>query len=151
MKIDVFNHDFPIEFFEAVDGLMPDAAVKRWKSLKTIFDMDARLRMMDEFDDYQQIISMSQPPTDAIAGPDDSPALTRIANDGMARICREHPDRMPWFIASLPMNNTEEAISRSVFGSPTYFADGDMFYGQDRLELLERALDRPYSREWSGR
>ena len=55
MKIDVFNHVFPIEFFEAVDGLMPDAAVKRWKSLKTIFDMDARLRMLDEFDDYQQI------------------------------------------------------------------------------------------------
>ena len=52
MKIDVFNHVFPIEFFEAVDGLMPDAAVKRWKSINTIFDMDARLRMLDEFDDY---------------------------------------------------------------------------------------------------
>ncbi|MDH3701751.1 MAG: 2-hydroxychromene-2-carboxylate isomerase [Alphaproteobacteria bacterium] len=25
--------------------------------------------------------------------------------------------------------NTEEAIRRSVFGSPTYFVDGDMFYG----------------------
>ena len=51
MKIDVFNHVFPIEFFEQVDGLMPDAAVKRWKSIKTIYDMDARLRMLDEFDD----------------------------------------------------------------------------------------------------
>ena len=46
--------------------------------------------------------------------------------------------------------NTEEAIARTVFGSPTYFADGDMFYGQDRLEMLERALRQPYSREWSG-
>ncbi|HKK31630.1 MAG TPA: 2-hydroxychromene-2-carboxylate isomerase, partial [Alphaproteobacteria bacterium] len=27
---------------------------------------------------------------------------------------------------------TQEAIDRSVFGSPTYFVDGDMFYGQDR-------------------
>ena len=41
--------------------------------------------------------------------------------------------------------NTKEAIERSVFGSPTYFVDGDMFYGQDRLELVERALDRPFS------
>jgi 2-hydroxychromene-2-carboxylate isomerase len=28
---------------------------------------------------------------------------------------------------------TLEAIERNVFGSPTYFVDGDMFYGQDRL------------------
>ena len=40
--------------------------------------------------------------------------------------------------------NTDEAIERSVFGSPTYFVDGDMFYGQDDLELVERALERPY-------
>ena len=41
--------------------------------------------------------------------------------------------------------NTDEAIERSVFGSPTYFVDGDMFYGQDRLELVERALRQPYA------
>jgi 2-hydroxychromene-2-carboxylate isomerase len=41
--------------------------------------------------------------------------------------------------------NTKEAIKRSVFGSPTYFIDGDMFYGQDHLELVERALIEPFS------
>jgi len=41
--------------------------------------------------------------------------------------------------------NTDEAIERSVFGSPTYFVDGDMFYGQDRLELIERALEMPFA------
>jgi 2-hydroxychromene-2-carboxylate isomerase len=41
--------------------------------------------------------------------------------------------------------NTREAIARSVFGSPTYFVDGDMFYGQDRLEMVERALRQPYA------
>jgi 2-hydroxychromene-2-carboxylate isomerase len=44
--------------------------------------------------------------------------------------------------------NTDEAIARSVFGSPTYFVDGDMFYGQDRLEMVERALSRPFARTW---
>ena len=39
---------------------------------------------------------------------------------------------------------TNEAIERSVFGSPTYFLDADMFYGQDRLEMVERALTQPY-------
>ena len=47
--------------------------------------------------------------------------------------------------------NTREAIERSVFGSPTYFVDGDMFYGQDRLELVERALERPFARTWPPR
>jgi 2-hydroxychromene-2-carboxylate isomerase len=44
--------------------------------------------------------------------------------------------------------NTAEAIARSVFGSPTYFVDGDMFYGQDRLEMIERALGQPYAGTW---
>ncbi len=41
--------------------------------------------------------------------------------------------------------NTAEAIERAIFGSPTYFVDGDMFYGQDRLELVARAIVRPYA------
>jgi 2-hydroxychromene-2-carboxylate isomerase len=45
--------------------------------------------------------------------------------------------------------NTEEAIRRSVFGSPTYVVDGDMFYGQDRLEMVRRALGQPYVARWS--
>lgn len=40
--------------------------------------------------------------------------------------------------------NTDEAIARSVFGSPTYCVDGDMFYGQDRLMMVERALQQPF-------
>ena len=44
--------------------------------------------------------------------------------------------------------NTAEAIERGVFGSPTYFVDGDMFYGQDHLELVERALDGPFAKTW---
>lgn len=43
-------------------------------------------------------------------------------------------------IAAIHAANTEEAIARSMFGSPTYFVDGDMYYGQDRLELIEHAL-----------
>ena len=41
--------------------------------------------------------------------------------------------------------NTREAVARGVFGSPTYFADGDMFYGQDRLEMVARACVRAYA------
>lgn len=35
---------------------------------------------------------------------------------------------------------TEAAKARPIFGSPTYIWEGQMFYGQDRLELLDHAL-----------
>jgi len=47
-------------------------------------------------------------------------------------------------------NNSAEAVSRNVLGSPTYVIDGDVFYGQDRLEMVARAIEKPYSTEWSG-
>ncbi len=44
--------------------------------------------------------------------------------------------------------NTREAMARSVFGSPTYFVDGDMFYGQDHLDMVARAMAKPFAGEW---
>ncbi len=35
---------------------------------------------------------------------------------------------------------TEEALAASVFGAPTYLCNGEMFWGQDRLDFLDRAL-----------
>lgn len=37
---------------------------------------------------------------------------------------------------------TQEGIDRQVFGAPTYIIDGEPFWGQDRLEFVERALNR---------
>ncbi len=67
------------------------------------------------------------------AGVDPAPLLDAAMSDEVQTVYRK---------------NTEEAIERSVFGSPTYFVDGDMFYGQDNLELVERALVKPFSRPW---
>ncbi|WP_395505196.1 2-hydroxychromene-2-carboxylate isomerase [Ectopseudomonas hydrolytica] len=36
--------------------------------------------------------------------------------------------------------STEEAVKRGVFGAPTCFVDGEMFFGQDRLEFVREAL-----------
>lgn len=38
--------------------------------------------------------------------------------------------------------NTEEAIARGVFGAPTYAVGDELFWGQDRLDFVERALAR---------
>lgn len=36
--------------------------------------------------------------------------------------------------------STEEAVKRGVFGAPTCFVQGEMFFGQDRLEFVREAL-----------
>ena len=36
--------------------------------------------------------------------------------------------------------NTQDAISAGVFGAPWYVFDGEPFWGQDRLDFLDRAL-----------
>ncbi len=35
---------------------------------------------------------------------------------------------------------TDQAVKRGVFGAPTMFVGGDMFFGQDRLEFVREAL-----------
>lgn len=37
-------------------------------------------------------------------------------------------------------SNTQEAIAKGVFGIPTYVLGDELFWGQDRLDFLERAL-----------
>ncbi|MCU0966020.1 MAG: 2-hydroxychromene-2-carboxylate isomerase [Burkholderiaceae bacterium] len=36
--------------------------------------------------------------------------------------------------------NTQQAIDAGVFGSPSYVIDGEIFWGQDRLDFVERRL-----------
>ena len=38
--------------------------------------------------------------------------------------------------------NTQQAIDAGVFGAPSYVVDGEIFWGQDRLEFLDRRLAR---------
>ncbi|WP_433736302.1 2-hydroxychromene-2-carboxylate isomerase [Pseudomonas putida] len=37
-------------------------------------------------------------------------------------------------------DNTEKAVQRGVFGAPSMFVDGQLFFGQDRLEFVREAL-----------
>ena len=111
MKIDVFNHIFPQRFFdaflEAAPGLKDMG--KRVRNIATIANLDARFRMMDEFGEYTQVISLASPPIESFAGPETTPRLARLANDGMAELVAHHPDRFLGFAATLPMNNPREA------------------------------------------
>jgi len=75
-------------------------------------------------------------------------ALARaLGHDADALLAAAASDKMRQQIVA----NSNWARGQSVFGSPTYIVDGDPFYGQDRLELVARALARPFApTDWSN-
>jgi predicted TIM-barrel fold metal-dependent hydrolase len=112
LKLDIFNHILPEPFFAEflhIAGDLKDMG-KRSRNLPVMYDLNARFKMMDEFGDYQQIISLASPPIESFTAPDIAPMLAQIANDGMADLVEHHRDRFPAFVAALPMNNPDAAM-----------------------------------------
>ena len=114
MMIDVFNHFMPKAYLDRLGDLIPGHPVlTAFPRLKTLWDVDARRALMDEFGGTQHVLSLANPPPELIGPPDRTPELVRMANDALAEICRKHPDHFPAFIASLPMNNVEASVKEA--------------------------------------
>src|SRR5438477_11142141 len=152
MKIDMFNHIFPKAFFDRhiAAGRGGRDIGKRVANIQTIVDVDARLKLLDQFGDYVQVISLPLPPLEVIADPTASPQLAREANDGLAGLVHEH-DRFLGFAAALPMNNPEAAVqemSRAVddlgaFGVQLYTnVAGKPLDAPEFLPIFEEAARR---------
>jgi aminocarboxymuconate-semialdehyde decarboxylase len=104
--IDAFNHFFPKRYYDALLQ-SPDAAKdigKRVRSIPALSDLDLRLRIVEMFDDYSQVLSHGLPPLERLWGPDKSPEMAKIANDGLAEIVAKHPKHFVGWSALLPMN-----------------------------------------------
>ena len=116
LKLDIFPHIFPEPFFARMKRIAEAnpalaASIKRWLNVPVLWDLGARLRMMKQFKGYQQVLTLSLPAIEFLAGPEESPALAQLANDGMAEIVASHPVQFPAFVASLPMNNVPAALA----------------------------------------
>ena len=111
-KIDVFTHISPPGYSEGVErlaGNLKDIG-KRSRGVPMLHDLDIRFRVMDLYDEYEQILSIATPPIEAYASPADAVDLAKRANDGMAELVRRYPERFPSFLAALPMNAPDEAV-----------------------------------------
>jgi aminocarboxymuconate-semialdehyde decarboxylase len=124
MKIDIFNHIFPQAFFDKyIENGLPDIG-KRVKNMPSIVNLDVRFKIMDEFGDYCQVISLPAPTIEALGDSKATPDIARLANDGMAELCQKHPKRFPTFIASLPMNNPDAITKEALRAVDTLGASG---------------------------
>ena len=113
--IDSFCHYFPQSIFKLMSqtaGGTTDVG-KRMQGVRTIYDLEARFRMMDPFDDYTQILSLGLPPLEGMVGPDKTPEFARTANDGLAELVAKYPDRFAGYVGALPMDNPDAAVKEA--------------------------------------
>ena len=108
MKIDAFCHVMPPKF---LDVFRKKVEVPFYvEAMRGLWDLDARFRVMDRYEDYGQVISLSSPSLESVASPDTAAELARVANDTMADLVSRHPDRFVAAVASLPMNDVDAAV-----------------------------------------
>ena len=141
MKIDIYNHILPKPYFDKMMEVAPNHADmgKRVREIPFLVDMDHRFRVMDEFGDYRQILSLASPPLEALAGPEQTPDLAKCANDAMAELVARHPERFPAFTASLPMNHPAAAIDETHRAVEQLGAKGVQIFSN----VAGRSLDAP--------
>ena len=111
MKIDIYNHVMPVRYLEMMKTHSKDAGIiKRMSGLRMLWDIEARVGMLDAWPDVRQVLTLSLPSPELVGGPELSPELARIANDDMSAMCAKWPRKFPAFVASLPMNNVPAAL-----------------------------------------
>lgn len=152
MKIDIFNHIFPKIFFDKMMKEAPDHKDmgKRIRAIPVLVDLEARFRVMDQFEDYAQVICLPSPPLEALAGPDLSPELARVGNDGMAEYVSKYPERFPGFVASLPMNNPDAAVEETERAIKDLNAVGVQFFSNVNGSPLDLPEYRPLFEKMAG-
>jgi 2-hydroxychromene-2-carboxylate isomerase len=64
--------------------------------------------------------------------------LTAAGFDGDALLARTQDQA----VKDRLMANTQDSVARGAFGSPTFFVDGEIFFGKDRLSEVEEEFVR---------
>lgn len=111
MKIDIFPHILPIKYMEALHkekGLGHFEYLH--KVIPTLFDLDSRFRIMDQFDGLMQILNIAAPPLENIENLQKAEELAMMANDEMAELVLKYRDRFAAAIACIPMHDMDVAL-----------------------------------------
>ena len=81
---------------------------KKAPNYEGLTSLDARFRMMDEFEGYRQVICLASPSPEHVA-PKASVELCTIANDELAGLVAQYPDRFAGAAGAVPMNEPDAA------------------------------------------
>jgi uncharacterized protein len=140
VRIDAYTHFIPKRFFAELleSGVHKDIG-KRVREIPAIHDLDVRLRVVDAFTDYAQILSYSVPPIEVMVEPAKVEGLTRILNDGLAEIVERHPHHFPGFIAQAALAAPDAGVAEAERAIRDLGALGVQIY----TNVNGKPLDRP--------
>ena len=100
MPIDVFCHVVPWGYRSTLESMAKTGIIAPFSDfflgelrVPGISDLDERFSIMDRDPETKQVLSLSGPFLETIAGPEDGLELAKKANDEMARLVAGHPDR----------------------------------------------------------
>ena len=114
MKIDIFCHIFPDKLTEALIKIAPSLATHRQiqqnKPQTALYDMEFRVRMLEQYGDVTQVLTIAEAPLYAIPNKKDVIELTQIANDEMAAILAKYPKHFIAGVAMLPFVDIESDL-----------------------------------------
>ena len=69
MKIDLFYHILPKPSFDRLVDIIPDKRMLEcYPLLPTLWNLDTHRAMVDEYNGYQQVLSLANPPLEMLAG-----------------------------------------------------------------------------------
>jgi aminocarboxymuconate-semialdehyde decarboxylase len=143
MRIDAFNHFYPAEYFKRMGevGAGLKDMFRRTRAIPSIHDLDTRFRVMDQFDNYAQILSLPAPTLERISRGNSEIALelAKIGNDGLAELVAKHPKRFPAFIAQAPLCAPDAGAGEVERAINKLGAVGVQIY----TNVADRPLDRP--------
>jgi uncharacterized protein len=146
MRIDAYTHFVPKKFFDDVltAGDHRDIG-KRVKEIPSIHDIDVRLKVVDSFPDYAQILSYPMPPLEVMtAKPEQVEEYARIVNDGFAELCAKHPDHFPGWVAQAPLAAPDAGVRESERAIKELGALGVQTYTNIRGKPLDRPEFEPF-------
>lgn len=110
MRIDAYTHFIPPAFFtKLVDSGYPDIG-KRMRGVPSIYDLDVRKKVVDQFSDYAQILSYPMPPLELFAKGEQIEEMAKVVNDGLADICAKNPNHFPGWVAEAPIGGPDAGV-----------------------------------------
>jgi predicted TIM-barrel fold metal-dependent hydrolase len=115
MKIDIFTHVQLERYKKALhkhaDKFITEKNFQERRQALT--DQELRMRIIDKYEDYVQVLSATLPPLEEVVSPDEAAELARIANDEIAEMLTRYPKKYIAAIANLPLNNMDATLKET--------------------------------------
>jgi uncharacterized protein len=142
-RIDAFNHFFPAGYYKKMEEVAGDLTdmFRRTRAVQSIHDLATRLRVVEQFPDYAQILSLPAPTLDRLSKgrPEVAAELAKIGNDGLAELVAKHPKHFPAFIAQVPLSAPDAGVAEAERAIDELGAVGVQIY----TNVGGKPLDRP--------